>query len=492
MKTFRTMRRFMPLTMLAGAISLAVSPGVLAQDDSDEELEEITVTGTRITNQNVIAASPVTTIGLEEIELKQTPNIERVFRDLPITIPGDGENVNNGTAGQATLDLRALGPERSIILIDGKRLAPYDINGIVTTDVIPVNMLQRVDVVTGGASAVYGSDAISGAVNFILRDDFQGFEIDLGYSDTEDGGDDSYNISALFGANFDDGRGNITIGGGRTERGAILLADRSFGLFGVASSTGSGLGSPPPEPTPDCSGNTGFTTAHSSGVGSTTAIPATLNLRSGNSYQFRDDGSLVQGECARFNFNPFNYYQTPQERWQATTIARYDVSDNVELYARMTQSANRSDFQIAPSGTFGTAFTIPVQNPFFNAGAQTTIVNDLNAGAVSFVAQTQQAITDCQANLGGTCDQATLDALTAALAADPMGFGAVGIQDIDGNGVFDASDAFTSTARRRTLELGPRSGIFDTDYTQYVLGARGTIPVGSGWNYDLSYQRGES
>ena len=481
----------MPLTMLAGAISLAVSPAVLAQDD-EEELEEITVTGTRITNQNVIAASPVTTIGQEEIELKQTPNIERVFRDLPITIPGDGENVNNGTAGQATLDLRALGPERSIIMIDGKRLAPYDINGIVTTDVIPVNMLERVDVVTGGASAVYGSDAMSGAVNFILRDDFQGFEIDLGYSDTEDGGEDSYNISALFGANFDNGRGNITIGGGRTQRGAILLADRSYGLFGVASSTGSGLGSPPPAPSPDCSGNTDFTTAHSSGVGSTTAIPATLNLQSGNSYQFRDDGSLVQGECARFNFNPFNYYQTPQERWQATTIARYDVTDNVELYARMTQSSNRSDFQIAPSGTFGTQFTIPVMNPFFNQAARTTIVNDLNAGAVNFVTQTNQAIADCQANLGGTCDQETLDALTAALAADPMGFNSAGIQDINGDNVFDENDAFTSTARRRTLELGPRTGIFDTDYTQYVLGARGTIPWGSGWNYDVSYQRGES
>ena len=155
--------------MLAGAISALCAPA-LAQDDSDDEevIDEIIITGTRIPNQNVIAASPVTTIGLEEIGLKQTPNIERIFRDLPITIPGDGENVNNGTAGQATLDLRGLGPERSLILIDGKRLAPYDINGMVTTDVIPINMLERVDVVTGGASAVYGSDAMSGAVNFIL------------------------------------------------------------------------------------------------------------------------------------------------------------------------------------------------------------------------------------------------------------------------------------------------------------------------------------
>ena len=167
--------------VLVSAVAALCSPA-MAQDNSGDsgdgaEIEEVITTGTRIRNENVVAASPVTTIGEEEIALKQTPNIERVFRDMPITIPGDGENVNNGTAGQATLDLRGLGPERSLILIDGKRLSPYDINGIVTTDVIPVNMLKRIDVVTGGASAVYGSDAMSGAVNFILRDDFEGFEL---------------------------------------------------------------------------------------------------------------------------------------------------------------------------------------------------------------------------------------------------------------------------------------------------------------------------
>ena len=486
--------------VLVSAVAALCAPA-MAQDDpgGGAEIEEIITTGTRIRNENIIAASPVTTIGEEEIALKQTPNIERVFRDLPITIPGDGENVNNGTAGQATLDLRGLGPQRSLILIDGKRLAPYDINGIVTTDVIPINMLQRVDVVTGGASAVYGSDAMSGAVNFVLRDDFEGFEIDVGYSSTDSsqsvggGGESTNYVGALFGAAFSDDRGHMMFGATYTDRGAILLADRKFGQFGVATSTGSGLGSPPPEPSADCSGNTSFTTAHSSGVGSTTAIPATLNLRSGNSYQFRDNGDLIQGECARFNFNPFNYYQTPQERWQASTVVSYDFNDHVEFYARGTFSSNESAFQIAPSGTFGTAFTIPIMNPFFNDAARQTIIGDLNTGAASFVTQTQAAITDCQANLGGSCDQETLDALTSALAADPMGFNSVGIQDVNNDGVFDENDAFTSTARRRTLELGPRTGIFDTDYYQYVLGVRGTLPgVMEGWNYDMSYQRGQS
>jgi len=497
-----TMRRLIRSAVLAGVVAVLTAPA-LAQDDDDDEgtLEEIIATGTRITNENVIAASPVMSIGSQEIGLNLTPNIERVFRDLPMTIPGDGENVNNGTSGQATLDLRGLGPERSLIMIDGKRLAPYDINGIVTTDVIPVNMLKRVDIVTGGASAVYGSDAMSGAVNFILRDDFEGVEFDIGYSSTDSGeataggGEDTYYQSVLLGVSLDDGRGHLVLGASHTDRGSILLSERQFGLFGVSSSSGSGLGSPPPEPAADCSGNTEFTTAHSSGVGSTTAIPATLNLRSGNSYQFRDNGDLTLGECARFNFNPFNYYQTPQERWQATTIASYDVTDSVEVYARATFSSNRSAFQIAPSGTFGTAFTIPVGNPFFNGAAQTTIVDDLNTGAALFVTTQEDEI----ARLNGlpmplgTDDQAALDATMAALAGDPLGFTSVGIQDLNGDGVFDATDSFTSTARRRTLELGPRTGIYDTDYYQYVLGVRGSL-MGAmeAWNYDVSYQYAES
>ena len=118
MKINRKTRSLFRTAVLAGAITAICTPA-MAQDTGDDEvqIEEIITTGTRIRNENVVAASPVTTIGQEEISLKQTPNIERVFRDLLITIPGDGENVNNGTAGQATLDLRGLGPERSLLLI---------------------------------------------------------------------------------------------------------------------------------------------------------------------------------------------------------------------------------------------------------------------------------------------------------------------------------------------------------------------------------------
>ena len=189
MRNFKSLSTW--LSGLAFLLSVLIVPSgiAIAQDEGAQEevIEEVVVTGTRIKNVNVVAASAITTVGLEEISLKQQPNIERIFRDLPMTIPGDGENTNNGTAGQATLNLRGLGQGRMLVLMDGKRLAPYDIDGIATTDVIPVNMLERIEIITGGASAVYGSDAMSGAVNFILRDDFEGLEIDLGYSDTDSG-----------------------------------------------------------------------------------------------------------------------------------------------------------------------------------------------------------------------------------------------------------------------------------------------------------------
>ncbi len=502
MKTRSRFGRRLRSAVLSGAVAALCGPAVAQapDDDNDERLEEVVVTGTRIQNQNVIAASPVTTIDMQEIDLKQTPNIERVFRDLPITIPGDGENVNNGTAGQATVDLRALGQGRSLILVNGHRLTPYDIDGISTVDVIPINMIERVDIITGGASAVYGSDAMSGAVNFVMRDDFEGVEVDVGYWDTDSGaainggGDSSHYINVLFGLNFDDDRGNITIGGGRTKRGSILLGDRDFGLFGVSSATGSGLGSQPPAPPADCTGNTDLSTAFASGVGSTTAIPGTLNLRSGNSYQFRNDMSLEQGTCARFNFNPFNYYQTPQDRWQATAVADYEVNRNVEAYATAIFSSNESAFQIAPSGTFGQEFTIPVANPFFTDATRQVIISDLTAFAGQFVTDQTNRINELLAIPNPTDDQlAELAATQEALANDPAGFGAAGIQDVNGDGVFDANDAFLSTARRRTLELGPRTGIFDTDFFQYIVGLRGTLPGNfDNWNWDLSYNSGQS
>lgn len=517
MRLSRIMGKMLCGTVLSGAMLVAAAPAYAqGAQDADDIDDVLVVTGTRIQNPGVTSASPITSIGQEELELQFSPNIERVFRDLPITIPGDGENVNNGTEGAATIDLRGLGPQRSLVLVDGKRLSPFDEDGQSDVSTIPLIMLERIDVITGGASAVYGSDAMAGAVNMVLRDDFEGLELDAGYSITDQGGGDIYEISALLGTNFADDRGNVTVGMNFTDRGQVLLEQRDFGLFGVSSATGAGLGAPPPAPDPACSGNSPLTTSFDSGVGSTTALPGSLDTGFGTFGLF-DDGTVNPGaplspsdqgfnpfdpddlnfeECSRFNFNPFNFYQTPQVRYQATAIANYEVNDHIEIYGRASFTSNSVESQIAPSGTFGEPFDIPFANPFLAAAAP-TLIAEAEDERNDFLARNNAIIA---AGVGGVIpgvttpfDQDDIDAAADALLMDPLGFGAIGVTDLNENGIVDAADSFRSTARRRTVELGPRLSIFDRNMFQFVFGARGELPgMFEGWIYDLSWQRGET
>lgn len=453
------LKRVGGLLLRASAIALAMpfATTALAQDaESDSDGDIVIVTGTRIQNPNLTAASPVNTIGQEELARKFTPNIERVFRDLPITIPGDGENVNNGTAGAATVDLRGLGPNRSLVLIDGKRLVPYNQNGTVDVNTIPLNMIQRVDIITGGASAVYGSDAMSGAINFITRQDFEGAELGASYSLAEQGDGDTYDLNALLGANLDGGRGNVTLSLNYTSRSGVLLANRDFGIVGVDTATGAGAdGNIVPAPA-ECDGP--FAVAVG---GSTTAIPAALDLP-GGTLQFRNDGTLG-ARCSVHNFNPFNYYQTPQERFLIAANGHYDINDSVQFYMRGTFAGVNIRQQVAPSGLFGNVFTVPMMNPFLSAQARQAILDNVN-GVLSPA-------------FGGTGTAGT--------------FTTTGVQDLNSNGVFDLGDSINVPIRRRTLELGTRSEEFDNNAFQFVAGFRGDLPF-DGWNYDASFQYGET
>lgn len=237
--------RYMPSlrgTLLGGAAVvglLAAGAPALAVQDSAGSDDVVVVTGTRIQSPNVVSSSPVTSVSEVELEFQQEANIERIFRNLPATIPGDGQNVNNGTVGAASIDLRGLGTNRSLILVDGKRLTPYSLTGIIDTQTIPVNMLERVDVVTGGASAVYGSDAMSGAVNFILKDDFEGVELSYEGRASEQSDGEQHHIGVLLGTNLNDGSGNVTASLGYTQRMGVQFGDRPFGLVGVSTTNGS-------------------------------------------------------------------------------------------------------------------------------------------------------------------------------------------------------------------------------------------------------------
>ncbi|GAC16951.1 TonB-dependent receptor domain-containing protein [Aliiglaciecola lipolytica] len=438
-------------------VALSVPLASAQETEGAKDVEKISVTGSRILSPGIESSSPIFSLGEEEIGYLQTPEFEKIIRSLPSTIPADGGNVNNGTAGAATIDLRGLGAQRNLVLLNGKRMVPFNFNGQVDTANIPTALIDRIDVVTGGASAVYGSDAISGAVNVVLKNNFQGVSLDMNHSQSSESDGDQDNISLTIGANFDDSRGNAVLSLSWMERDAVLLGDRPLGLFGINSNTGSGyqeflagdVATPPP------AGCGGPNVVDLSGSGSTTAIPTRFELiGTGVNGQFREDGTLGPN-CSLFNFNPFNYYQTPAQRYGATALATYEVNDHMEFYSSFNFTNTTVVQQVAPSGTFGSSFTLPLYNPLIGSQALDFILDGANA-----------AVGDGTLVDGGSWT------------------------DANSNGVVDTEDSLTVRLRRRTLELGARSERYDAELWQVNAGLRGQF-FGD-WDYDFSYQYGES
>jgi len=176
--------------LYVGAFATAVTsaPAALAQE-GDEALEEITVTGSRIIRQDYSAASPISTVDAELFEDTGAPTIETVLNTLPQFVPAITSTSNNpSNGGQANVALRGLGTERTLVLLDGRRIVPSNATGVVDLNLIPASLIDNVEIITGGASAVYGSDAIAGVVNIKTRD-FVGLEVtgNYGITDENDG-----------------------------------------------------------------------------------------------------------------------------------------------------------------------------------------------------------------------------------------------------------------------------------------------------------------
>ena len=194
---------------LSHAVAAAVAstlPGfAFAQDDEATEIEEIVVTGSRLTKSNVTSSVPLVQIGAEEINSRGVARVEDVVNILPNVFVSQTAEVANGANGTSTLNLRGLGSTRTLVLIDGKRLpfgSPFSSSANV--DMVPARMVERVDIVTSGASAVYGSDAVAGVVNFITKKDFEGFEFDYQYSANYNENSNGYMQNLLADADFFD------------------------------------------------------------------------------------------------------------------------------------------------------------------------------------------------------------------------------------------------------------------------------------------------
>ena len=202
-------------------------PGLSAEGQADASDEAIVVTGSRLIRPELDAPSPVTTVDSETFDLTGTVTVETLLNELPQLIPGNTRTSNNqGGEDFSTLDLRGIGPNRTLILVDGERVPASSSSGVVDIGTIPAGLIERVDVVTGGASAVYGSDAMAGVVNFILKDNYEGMEVTGQYGISQYGDAASFNIQGLVGGNFADDRGNLTFFTSYYTRESVGQGDR--------------------------------------------------------------------------------------------------------------------------------------------------------------------------------------------------------------------------------------------------------------------------
>ena len=347
MKTFskRALLRASAAPAILGAslIATAAFAQEAPQAAEVETGDTIIVTGSLIRNPNLQSASPVNVTTSDEIDLRQTNVAEELLREIPGIVPSIGSAVNNGNGGNSFVNLRGLGSNRNVVLLDGVRIVPAELNGRFDLNNVPLALIERVDVLTGGASTTYGADAIAGVVNFITKSDFSGLEATAATQILDEGDGHTVRFDVTTGANFDDGRGNVVLGIGYQQADPVYQGARKIGQNTISSFTGQG-------------------------AGSGTSVPTRFSVPGSGTLQVAPNGQSLVGTYAPFNFAPDNIFQTPFERYNIYAAGRYEVSDAVEVYSRGLFTKNTVSTIIAPSGSFGIGVEIPLSNPYLTAG----------------------------------------------------------------------------------------------------------------------------
>jgi iron complex outermembrane receptor protein len=422
-------------------------------------LEEVVVTGSRIKSTNLVSISPVTTVTATDIQVTGLTRVEDILNNLPQIFAGQGANLSNGADGTATVDLHDLGSQRTLVLVNGRRLGPGNSAGGNASDInqIPAQLIERVEVLTGGASATYGADAVSGVVNFIMNTHFEGVKIDANYGLYEHGNHDSYlagivdakgdgpldsrvdsgfnkDLAVLLGSNFADGKGNATGYITYTSQAAVLQRPFDYSactLGGTKTSTGG--------TTVSCGGShtDAGGTFYGYGANSSTLFYDTVDPKTG---QFRP---VVPAD--EYNYGALNYYTRPNERWTAGTFINYDVNEHVNVYSELMFMKNNSVAQLAPGGDFGTA------NPTINCGPAGVGL----PGNPLLTAQELSVICS-PANIAGQ------------------------------NPGVPANSVAISYLLRRNIEGGGRQALFTNESYRSVIGVKGDFA--DAWKYDVSAQ----
>jgi outer membrane receptor protein involved in Fe transport len=347
----------------------AVAPSGAASPTPDQV---IIVTGSRIPRHNLTATSPVTVVGSQEAKLEGTTNIEDLLNSLPQVQPGFTEFSNNGATGTATVDLRSLSPGRTLVLVNGRRMVPGDPNlPVPDVNMIPSTLIGRIEILTGGASSVYGSDAIAGVVNFILDTHLDGIRVDAQASvfqhdnntqdvlrkaladaefafpsgNTVDGGRQDFNVAV--GKSLFDGKLHVSVYGGYRHISGLTQDARDYSACSAQVRP---------------SANTALFCG-----GSDASFPGNFyNLVEDQEYFLGPDRTFLPGRI-QFNFAPYNYFQRPDRRYIAGAFADLELSEAIKPYLEVMYLDDRSVVQIAPSGDFNNTETINCDNPLLSA-----------------------------------------------------------------------------------------------------------------------------
>ncbi|MEZ9539872.1 TonB-dependent receptor [Shewanella sp. 10N.286.51.B8] len=324
--TAKAIRRGL-FTVAATAVATTSSFSVSAAEEAQvEKVERIAVTGSRIKRTDMESASPLTVIDASAIIASGATSIDDVLQKM--TSSGGAMTnaaVNNGSGGNARVNLRGLGSNRTLVLVNGRRMIASGTGAASSVDLntIPVSMIQRVEVLKDGASAVYGTDAIAGVVNVILKRDFDGFELNVQTGISGQGDADESSIDFTMGNTFD--KGNVVINAQYTKRGDASQADRDFSDCPIAEGA-DGL---------YCAGSSYSEGGHIWG-----ANGANLSGRGGEYHEFTD--------ADRYNYSASSFLSTPMERLNLSMAGTYELSDNIMFFSEAMYSKRWSDQQMAP------------------------------------------------------------------------------------------------------------------------------------------------
>jgi iron complex outermembrane recepter protein len=302
---------------------------------------EIVVTGSRIARPDLAATSPVSIVGAEQIKSVNTVTVEQILAVNPQFAPGSTGASNNPGEGSATLDLRYFGPQRTLVLLNGKRLPVYDSQGQVDVNQIPTALIKNIQILTGGASAVYGSDAIAGVVNFVLDDKFTGLKLDAGAQITGQGDGGIYDFSLTGGIKLGD-RGHLVVTGNYAERQGVRFGARPFSNTVLCSDD------------------------LVSFCGSSNTTPTAFDIPGAGRQQITSAGGLTE-DVVGYNYAPINYAQVPLKRYGGLALFNYDLSDNVTAYGQGYYQHVAVVTTLAPTATAGFFFNIDPSNPFLTA-----------------------------------------------------------------------------------------------------------------------------